>query len=76
MRGAFPERDGFEREACLTAMAFSYGARTPHPPFGHLLPACGEKGDKSSVYFPLPLASLAGRGWREAPGEGRSHALD
>ena len=39
---------------------------SPHPPFGHLLPASGEKGNGGV----LPLAPLAGRGWREAPGEG------
>ena len=44
--------------------------RTPHPPFGHLLPASGEKGN----HPPLPLAPLAGRGWREAPGEGLTEA--
>jgi hypothetical protein len=38
---------------------------TPHPAFGHLLPASGEKG-----HHALPLAPLAGRGWRGAPGEG------
>jgi hypothetical protein len=40
--------------------------RTPHPAFGHLLPASGAKGHPPT----LPLAPLAGRGWRAAPGEG------
>src|SRR5204862_6145191 len=44
----------------------------PHPPFGHLLPACGEKGNKSRCSYMLPRAPHAVRGWREAPGEGRS----
>jgi choline-sulfatase len=38
----------------------------PHPAFGHLLPVRGEKGH----HPPSPLAPLAGRGWRAAPGEG------
>ena len=52
----------------------------PHPPFGHLLPASGAKGNGGWASLPLagakghrpslPLAPLAGRGWREAPGEG------
>ena len=45
--------------------------RPPHPPFGHLLPARGEKGDGW-----WPLAPLAGRGWREAPGEGPCYRSD
>jgi len=58
---------------------------TPHPPFGHLLPASGEKGNGEwagsattslqvvrRATSSLPLAPLAGRGWREAPGEGSS----
>ncbi len=42
----------------------------PHPPCGHLLPACGEKGTCRRRAF--PLAPQAGRGWRVAPGEGLS----
>src|SRR5438132_6627592 len=39
----------------------------PHPTFGHLLPASGAKDfDRRS-----PSPREAGRGWREAPGEGR-----
>src|SRR5213593_3465681 len=41
-------------------------ALTPHPAFGHLLPACGEE---ELARDPSPRE--AGRGWREAPGEGR-----
>ena len=44
----------------------------PHPPFGHLLPARGEKGNE---HPPLRLAPRAGRGWREAPGEGLRRPL-
>jgi hypothetical protein len=32
----------------------------PHPPFGHLLPALGEKGNSGRV----ALSPRAGRGWR------------
>jgi len=44
----------------------------PHPAFGHLLPARGEKGYLPRIaLFCCPSPRAAGRGWREAPGEGR-----
>jgi len=46
-----------------------YVRNTPHPAFGHLLPASGAKGHRPAS----PLAPLAGRGWRVAPGEGPRH---
>src|SRR5438105_13973179 len=39
----------------------------------HLLPARGAKGDGEKGDGGWPLAPLAGRGWREAPGEGPFH---
>src|SRR5437764_10458343 len=35
----------------------------PHPPFGHVLPARGEKGNNACR---LPSPRLAGRGWPKA----------
>ena len=45
------------------------GDATPHPPFGHLLPASRGEGSRARS-----LSPLAGRGWREAPGEGSAAA--
>jgi len=54
---------GFAVIACVDG-------ETPHPAYGHLLPASGEK---DLVESPSP--HFAGRGWREAPGEGCFFAM-
>jgi hypothetical protein len=51
-----PHISGFAfRVSCFV---FRVSLETPHPPFGHLLPASGEKGNRQA-YCPFAAASAA-----------------
>jgi len=43
--------------------------KAPHPPFGHLLPACAGRRSEQAHRLEAPAVALAGRGeeWRPVP---------
>jgi len=82
MRGTF-RGAGLPRQARVEAVEDGWIWGSPMPDGGFAVIACADPDDEPGTPHPPsappprrePLAPLAGRGWREAPGEGRFLAM-